>query len=78
MKKLFENWRKHLNEGTVPHSAQHVVNKMRSTNPPMSALDALKSLTHKLSDKEAKNWLERNKDKMDAAKEKLDRKKEMD
>ena len=74
MKKLFENWQKHLNEGAAPHSAEHVVNKMRETG--LSAIEALQSLTHKLSDKEAKNWLDRHKDEMDAAEEKLDRKKE--
>ena len=81
MKKLFENWRKHLNEGAVPHSAKHVVTKMRTTNPESTAytnegtptpaaIAALKSLTHKLSDEEAENWLERHKDQMkDAEKE---------
>ena len=29
MKLIFENWRKHLAEAAAPHSAQHVVNKMR-------------------------------------------------
>ena len=42
MKKLFENWQKHLNEGAVPHSAEHVVNKMRETG--LSAKEALKIL----------------------------------
>ena len=74
MKKLFENWQKHLNEGAVEHSAHHVVKKMRKTG--LSAKKALQSLTTDLSDKEAKNWLDRHKDEMDAAEEKLDRKKE--
>ena len=64
------------NEAAVPHSAEHVVKKMRKTG--LSAKKALKSLTTNLSDEEAKNWLTRNKDEMDAAEEKLDRKKGMD
>jgi hypothetical protein len=71
MKKLFENWRKHITEAAVPHSANHVVKKMMSKDPPMSAMDALKSLTHDLSDKEAKSWLDRHKDEIDKAKEDL-------
>ena len=67
MKKLFENWRKHIAEAAVPHSAHHVVKKMMSKDPPMSAMDALKSLTHKLSDEEAKGWLDRHKDEIDKA-----------
>ena len=75
MQKLFENWQKHLNEGAVEHSAEHVVKKMRKTG--LSAKEALKSFTDpELSDEEADRWLTRNKDKMDAAEEKLDRKKE--
>ena len=71
MKKLFENWRKHLNEGAVPHSAQHVVKKMKKTG--LSAKEALKSLTTDLSDEEAERWLERHKDEMKSAEEKLDK-----
>ncbi len=67
MKKLFENWQKHLNEGAVPHSAEHVVNKMRETG--LSAKEALKSLTTNLSDEEADRWLERHKDEMDSHQE---------
>lgn len=67
--------RQEMNEGAVPHSAEHVVKKMRKTG--LSAKKALKSFTDpELSDEEADRWLTRNKDKMDAAKEKLDRKKE--
>ena len=66
--------RQEMNEGAVPHSAEHVVKKMRKTGK--SAKETLKSLTTNLPDEEAENWLKRNKDKMDAAKEKLDRKKE--
>ena len=67
----------HLEEKAVPHSAEHVVKKMRKTG--LSAKEALKSFTDpELSDEEADRWLRRNKDKMDAAEEKLDRKKEMD
>ena len=50
-----------IKETAVPHSAHHVVNKMRTTNPESTAyaddgkptpaaIAALKSLTHKLSD----------------------------
>ena len=65
MNKLFENWRKHLEEA-VPHSAQHVVKKMKKTGK--SAKETLKSLTTDLSDEEAERWLERHKDEMDSAK----------
>ena len=65
MNNLFENWRKHLNEGAVPHSAHHVVKKMKKTG--LSAKEALKSLTTDLSDEEAERWLERHKDEMDSA-----------
>ncbi len=64
-----------IKEGAVPHSAEYVVKKMRKTG--LSAKEALKSFTDpELSDEEADRWLTRNKDKMDAAEEKLDRKKE--
>ncbi len=53
-------------EGAVPHSAQHVVNKMKKTG--LSAKEALKSLTTDLSDEEAERWLKRHKDEMDSAK----------
>lgn len=69
MKKLFENWRKHLKEEAVPHSAYHVVKKMMKTGK--SAKETLKSLTTDLSDEEAERWLERHKDEMDSAKEEL-------
>ena len=65
MKKLFENWRKSLNEGAVPHSAHHVVKKMKKTGK--SAKETLKSLTTDLSDEEAERWLKRHKDEMDSA-----------
>lgn len=55
-----------MNEGAVPHSAQHVVKKMKKTG--LSAKEALKSLTTDLSDEEAERWLERHKDEMDSAK----------
>ncbi len=55
-----------LNEGTVPHSAHHVVKKMMKTGK--SAKETLKSLTTNLSDEEAERWLERHKDEMDSAK----------
>jgi len=58
-----------LNEGAVPHSAHHVVKKMKKTG--LSAKEALKSLTTDLSDEEAERWLERHKDEMDSAKEDL-------
>ena len=70
MKKLFENWRKHLNEAAVPHSADHIVKKMKKTGK--SAMETLKSLTTDLSDEEAKRWLERHKDEMESAKQDLD------
>ncbi len=70
MKKLFENWRKHLNEAAVPHSANHIVKKMKKTGK--SAMETLKSLTTDLSDEEAKRWLERHKDEMESAKQDLD------
>ena len=70
MKKLFENWRKHLSEAAVPHSAHHVVKKMMKTG--QSAKETLKSLTTDLSDEEAERWLERHKDEMDSAKQDLD------
>jgi len=69
MNKLFENWRKHLEEA-VPHSAQHVVKKMKKTGK--SAKETLKSLTTDLSDEEAERWLERHKDEMESAKQDLD------
>ena len=55
-----------MNEGAVPHSAQHVVNKMKKTG--LSAKKALQSLTTNLSDEEAERWLERHKDEMESAK----------
>lgn len=58
--------RQEMNEGAVPHSAQHVVKKMKKTG--LSAKEALKSLTTDLSDEEAERWLERHKDEMDSAK----------
>ena len=69
MKQLFENWRKHITEAAVPHSAHHVVKKMKKTG--LSAKEALKSLTTDLSDEEAERWLERHKDEMDSAKKEL-------
>ena len=69
MKQLFENWRKHITEAAVPHSAHHVVKKMMKTG--VSAKEALKSLTHDLSDEEAERWLKRHKDEMDSAKQDL-------
>lgn len=57
--------RQEMSEGAVPHSAQHVVKKMKKTG--LSAKEALKSLTTDLSDEEAERWLKRNKDKMDSA-----------
>ena len=53
-------------EGAVPHSAHHVVKKMKKTG--LSAKEALKSLTTDLSDEEAERWLKRHKDEMDSAK----------
>ncbi len=67
--------RQEMNEGAVPHSAHHVVKKMKKTG--LSAKEALKSLTTDLSDEEAKSWLERNKDKMDAAEQEVNKKQEM-
>ena len=64
MNKLFENWRKHLEEA-VPHSAHHVVKKMKKTGK--SAKETLKSLTTDLSDEEAERWLKRHKGEMDSA-----------
>lgn len=61
--------RQEMNEGAVPHSAHHVVKKMMKTG--VSAKEALKSLTHDLSDEEAERWLERHKDEMDSAKQDL-------
>jgi hypothetical protein len=58
-----------MSEAAVPHSAQHVVKKMKKTG--LSAKEALKSLTHDLSDEEAERWLERHKDEMDSAKQDL-------
>ena len=58
-----------MNEGTVPHSAHHVVKKMKKTG--LSAKEALKSLTTDLSDEEAERWLKRHKDEMESAKQKL-------
>ena len=63
-------------EGAVPHSAHHIVKKMKKTG--LSAKEALKSFTDpELSDEEAENWLKRNKDKMDAAKQGSNKKQEM-
>ena len=59
-----------MNEGAVPHSAQHVVKKMKKAG--LSAKEALKSLTTNLSDEEAERWLERHKDEMDSAKKGAD------
>ena len=70
MNKLFENWRKHITEAAVPHSANHIVKKMKKTGK--SAMETLKSLTTDLSDEEAKRWLERHKDEMESAKQDLD------
>ena len=75
MNKLFENWRKNITEAAVPHSARHVVKKMMKTGK--SAKEALKSLTHDLSDEEAERWLERHKDEMDSAKQDLEELKEV-
>ncbi len=58
-----------LNEGSVPHSAHHVVKKMMKTGK--SAKETLKSLTTNLSDEEAERWLKRHKDEMDSAKQDL-------
>ena len=58
--------RQEMNEAAVPHSAHHVVKKMKKTG--LSAKEALKSLTTDLSDEEAERWLERHKDEMDRAK----------
>ena len=58
-----------MNEGAVPHSAHHIVKKMKKTGK--SAKETLKSLTTDLSDEEADRWLERHKDEMDSAKEDL-------
>ena len=58
--------RQEMNEGAVPHSAHHIVKKMKKTG--LSAKEALKSLTTDLSDEEAERWLERHKDEMDNAK----------
>ena len=69
MNKLFENWRKHITEAAVPHSANHIVKKMKKTGK--SAMETLKSLTTDLSDEEAKRWLERHKDEMESAKQDL-------
>ena len=69
MKQLFENWRKHLEEA-VPHSAHHVVKKMKKTGN--SAKETLKSLTTDLSDEEAERWLARHKDEMESAEQDLD------
>ena len=64
-----------INEGSVPHSAQHVVKKMMTTGK--SAKEALKSLTTDLSDEEAERWLKRHKDEMDSAKQGLANSQEM-
>ena len=67
-----ENWRKHLNElkeGAVPHSAHHIVKRMKKTGK--SAKETLKRLTTDLSDEEADRWLGRHKDEMDSAKQDL-------
>ena len=58
--------RQEMSEGAVPHSAHHVVKKMKKTG--LSPKEALKSLTTDLSDEEAERWLERHKDEMDSAK----------
>ena len=58
-----------LYEGAVPHSANHIVKKMKKTGK--SAMETLKSLTTDLSDEEAKRWLERHKDEMESAKQDL-------
>jgi len=61
--------RQEMNEAAEPHSASHVVKKMMKTG--LSAKEALKSLTHDLSDEEAERWLERHKDEMDSAEQDL-------
>jgi hypothetical protein len=61
--------RQEMNEGAVPHSAHHIVKKMKKTGK--SAKETLKSLTTDLSDEEADRWLERHKDEMDSAKQDL-------
>ena len=61
-------------EGAVPHSAQHVVKKMKKTG--LSAKEALKSLTTDLSDEEAERWLKRHKDEMDSAEQDLNSRQE--
>ena len=66
--------RREMNEGAVPHSAHHVVKKMKKTGK--SAKETLKSLTHDLSDEEAERWLKRHKDEMDSAKQDLARREE--
>ena len=63
--------RQEMSEGAVPHSAQHVVKKMKKTGK--SAKETLKSLTHDLTDEEAERWLKRHKDEMDSAKQALAR-----
>ncbi len=64
-----------INEGAVPHSARHVVKKMKKTG--LSAKEALKSLTTDLSDQEAERWLKRHKDEMNSAKQDLANSQEM-
>ena len=62
--------RQEMNEGAVPHSAHHIVKKMKKTGK--SAKETLKSFTDpELSDEEAEKWLKRNKDKMESAKQDL-------
>ena len=63
-----------MSEGAVPHSAHHVVKKMKKTG--LSAKEALKSLTTDLSDEEAERWLKRHKDEMDSAEQELNKKQE--
>ena len=58
-----------IKEGAVPHSAHHIVKKMKKTGK--SAKETLKSLTTDLSDEEAERWLERHKDEIESAKKDL-------
>ena len=58
-----------MSEVAAPHSAHHVVKKMKKTG--LSAKEALKSLTTDLSDEEAERWLERHKDEMDSVKKEM-------
>jgi len=61
---------KTLKEEAVPHSAHHIVKKMKKTGK--SAKETLKSLTTDLSDEEAERWLKRHKDEMESARQDLD------